>query len=49
MPTYFNLINRQLFGPSGDCCSSELDKKQPNDIKRNVPLSNRAFALKLRF
>jgi hypothetical protein len=39
VPTCFNLIDRQFFGPSADCCSSELDKKQPNDIKRNVPLA----------
>jgi hypothetical protein len=49
MPTSFNLINRQFFGSSANGCSSEfsfaiellvgLDKRQPNDIKRNVPLA----------
>jgi hypothetical protein len=34
VPTCFNLINRQFFEPSGDCCSSELDKKTTKRYKK---------------
>src|ERR1035438_5671341 len=33
------LINRQFFGPSADFVLQSWTKKQPNDIKRNVPLA----------